>query len=158
MCCVFSCSEFNETVAEAQLRTRQVPPDLPSQAAIQQYLHSKNRLLILVLPYFFFATFCWLGCSDAKIACLFLSFFDVNIYSCLIAISLHSCFDFVLLCTYCLHSEMIGLNLAEIVAMTYAPFLVQVIKFKIYKIELFNLNITDCPMIFLGSPVKAFFF
>lgn len=53
---------------------------------------------------------------------------------------------------------MIGLNLAEIVAMTYAPFLVQVIKFKIYKIELFNLNITDCPMIFLGSPVKAFFF
>lgn len=53
---------------------------------------------------------------------------------------------------------MIGLNLAEIVAMTYAPFLVQVIKFKIYKIELFNLNITDCLMIFLGSPVKAFFF
>jgi hypothetical protein len=89
--------ELNETVAEAQLRTRQVPPDLPSQAAIQQYLHSKNRLLILVLPYFFFATFCWLGCSDAKIACLFLSFFDVNIYSCLIAISLHSCFD---LCSY----------------------------------------------------------
>ncbi|KAF0925187.1 hypothetical protein E2562_015603 [Oryza meyeriana var. granulata] len=39
--------ELNETVAEAQLRTRQVPPDLPSQAAIQQYLHSKNRLLIL---------------------------------------------------------------------------------------------------------------
>ncbi|RLN29419.1 alpha,alpha-trehalose-phosphate synthase [Panicum miliaceum] len=39
--------ELNDTVAEAQLRTRQVPPGLPSQTAIQQYLRSKNRLLIL---------------------------------------------------------------------------------------------------------------
>lgn len=39
--------ELNETVAEAQLRTRQVPPGLPSQTAIHQYLRSKNRLLIL---------------------------------------------------------------------------------------------------------------
>ncbi|KAG8086116.1 hypothetical protein GUJ93_ZPchr0010g8680 [Zizania palustris] len=39
--------ELNETVAEAQLRTRHVPPGLPNRAAIQQYLHSKNRLLIL---------------------------------------------------------------------------------------------------------------
>ncbi|KAF8715777.1 hypothetical protein HU200_026726 [Digitaria exilis] len=39
--------ELNDTVAEAQLRTRQVPPSLPSQTAIQQYLRSKNRLLIL---------------------------------------------------------------------------------------------------------------
>jgi hypothetical protein len=44
----FSCSELNDTVAEAQLRTRQVPPGLPSQTAIQQYMRSKNRLLILV--------------------------------------------------------------------------------------------------------------
>ncbi|KAK3119862.1 hypothetical protein QOZ80_9AG0676530 [Eleusine coracana subsp. coracana] len=39
--------ELNETVADAQMRTRQVPPSLPGQTAIQQYLHSKNRLLIL---------------------------------------------------------------------------------------------------------------
>ncbi|AQK94791.1 trehalose-6-phosphate synthase1 [Zea mays] len=39
--------ELNDTVAEALLRTRQVPPGLPSQMAIQQYLRSKNRLLIL---------------------------------------------------------------------------------------------------------------
>jgi hypothetical protein len=48
--------ELNDTVAEAQLRTRQVPPGLPSQTAIQQYLRSKNRLLILVIPYFVFHT------------------------------------------------------------------------------------------------------
>ncbi|KAK3119874.1 hypothetical protein QOZ80_9AG0676870 [Eleusine coracana subsp. coracana] len=39
--------ELNKTVAEAQMRTRQVPPSLPSETAIQQYLCSKNRLLIL---------------------------------------------------------------------------------------------------------------
>uniref|UniRef100_A0A452ZKB5 Uncharacterized protein n=2 Tax=Aegilops tauschii subsp. strangulata TaxID=200361 RepID=A0A452ZKB5_AEGTS len=39
--------ELNDTVAEALMRTRQVPPDLPSRTAIQQYLQSKNRLLIL---------------------------------------------------------------------------------------------------------------
>ncbi|XP_072966589.1 alpha,alpha-trehalose-phosphate synthase [UDP-forming] 1-like [Typha angustifolia] len=40
-------SELNDTVVEAQLRTRQVPPILPSQTAIERYLQSKNRLLIL---------------------------------------------------------------------------------------------------------------
>ncbi|XP_020579961.1 alpha,alpha-trehalose-phosphate synthase [UDP-forming] 1-like [Phalaenopsis equestris] len=40
-------SELNDTVAEAQLRTRQVPPALPSELAINQCLLSKNRLLIL---------------------------------------------------------------------------------------------------------------
>ncbi|XP_072979954.1 alpha,alpha-trehalose-phosphate synthase [UDP-forming] 1-like [Typha angustifolia] len=40
-------SELNDTVVEAQLRTRQVPPLLPSETAIERYLQSKNRLLIL---------------------------------------------------------------------------------------------------------------
>ncbi|WOL14646.1 alpha,alpha-trehalose-phosphate synthase [Canna indica] len=40
-------SELNDTVVEAQLRTRQVPPLLPTYIAVQQYLQSKNRLLIL---------------------------------------------------------------------------------------------------------------
>ncbi|XP_020581584.1 alpha,alpha-trehalose-phosphate synthase [UDP-forming] 1 [Phalaenopsis equestris] len=40
-------SELNDTVVEAQIRTRQVPPLLPSELAIGQYLRSKNRLLIL---------------------------------------------------------------------------------------------------------------
>jgi hypothetical protein len=35
------------------MRTRQVPPVLPSRTAIQQYLQSRNRLLILVKPQFF---------------------------------------------------------------------------------------------------------
>uniref|UniRef100_A0ACD5TF08 Uncharacterized protein n=1 Tax=Avena sativa TaxID=4498 RepID=A0ACD5TF08_AVESA len=39
--------ELNDTVAEALMRTRQVPPVLPSRTAIQQYLQSRNRLLIL---------------------------------------------------------------------------------------------------------------
>ncbi|TVU51715.1 hypothetical protein EJB05_03157, partial [Eragrostis curvula] len=39
--------ELTETVTEAQKRTRKIPPSLPSQTAIQQYLRSKNRLLIL---------------------------------------------------------------------------------------------------------------
>ncbi|KAI4374670.1 hypothetical protein MLD38_012637 [Melastoma candidum] len=40
-------SELNDTVVEAQLRTRQVPPPLPVKDAIERYLSSKNRLLIL---------------------------------------------------------------------------------------------------------------
>ncbi|CAK8534922.1 unnamed protein product [Lathyrus sativus] len=40
-------SELNDTVVEAQLRTKQVPPRLPTDKAIQQYLTSTNRLLIL---------------------------------------------------------------------------------------------------------------
>ncbi|KAL5066309.1 hypothetical protein RYX36_028046, partial [Vicia faba] len=40
-------SELNDTVVEAQLRTKQVPPWLPADKAIEQYLTSTNRLLIL---------------------------------------------------------------------------------------------------------------
>lgn len=40
-------SELNDTVIEAQLRTRQVPPPLPNQDAIQSYLQANNRLIIL---------------------------------------------------------------------------------------------------------------
>ncbi|KAJ8458618.1 hypothetical protein OPV22_031544 [Ensete ventricosum] len=40
-------SELNDTVVEAQLRTRQVPPLLPTHVAVERYLQSKNRLLIL---------------------------------------------------------------------------------------------------------------
>ncbi|CAN0891222.1 Alpha,alpha-trehalose-phosphate synthase [UDP-forming] 1 [Linum grandiflorum] len=40
-------SELNDTVVEAQLRTRQVPPLLPQEAAINCFLKSHNRLLIL---------------------------------------------------------------------------------------------------------------
>ncbi|XP_065861625.1 alpha,alpha-trehalose-phosphate synthase [UDP-forming] 1-like isoform X2 [Euphorbia lathyris] len=40
-------SELNDTVIEAQLRTRQVPPILPEEDAIKRYLQSNNRLLIL---------------------------------------------------------------------------------------------------------------
>ncbi|XP_020266273.1 alpha,alpha-trehalose-phosphate synthase [UDP-forming] 1 [Asparagus officinalis] len=40
-------SELNDTVVEAQLRTRQVPPLLPTGIAIEHYLQAKNRLLIL---------------------------------------------------------------------------------------------------------------
>ncbi|XP_031405935.1 alpha,alpha-trehalose-phosphate synthase [UDP-forming] 1-like isoform X1 [Punica granatum] len=40
-------SELNDTVVETQLRTRQVPPPLPAGDAIQRYLQSTNRLLIL---------------------------------------------------------------------------------------------------------------
>ncbi|KAJ6801721.1 alpha,alpha-trehalose-phosphate synthase [UDP-forming] 1 [Iris pallida] len=40
-------SELNDTVVEAQLRTRQVPPMLPTGVAIDRYLQAKNRLLIL---------------------------------------------------------------------------------------------------------------
>ncbi|WCJ32331.1 Alpha alpha-trehalose-phosphate synthase [UDP-forming] 1 [Euphorbia peplus] len=40
-------SELNDTVIEAQLRTRQIPPMLPEEDAIKRYLQSNNRLLIL---------------------------------------------------------------------------------------------------------------
>ncbi|CAL0328853.1 unnamed protein product [Lupinus luteus] len=40
-------SELNDTVIEAQLRTRQVPPRLPTKTAIEHYLQSTNRLVIL---------------------------------------------------------------------------------------------------------------
>nr|XP_028944955.1 alpha,alpha-trehalose-phosphate synthase [UDP-forming] 1-like isoform X2 [Malus domestica] len=40
-------SELNDTVVEAQLRTRQVPPPLPNKDAIQSYLQANNRLIIL---------------------------------------------------------------------------------------------------------------
>ncbi|KAL6574143.1 Trehalose-6-P synthase/phosphatase complex synthase subunit [Orobanche hederae] len=40
-------SELNDTVVEAQLRTRQIPPPLPKQQAVEGYQRSHNRLLIL---------------------------------------------------------------------------------------------------------------
>ncbi|KAF8413646.1 hypothetical protein HHK36_001638 [Tetracentron sinense] len=40
-------NELNVTVVEAQLRTRQVPPFLPDKVAVERYLQSRNRLLIL---------------------------------------------------------------------------------------------------------------
>ncbi|KAG6487460.1 hypothetical protein ZIOFF_056046 [Zingiber officinale] len=40
-------SELNDTVVEAQLRTRQVPPMLPTNIAVDRYLQSMNRLVIL---------------------------------------------------------------------------------------------------------------
>ncbi|XP_078431248.1 trehalose-6-phosphate synthase isoform X2 [Wolffia australiana] len=39
--------ELNDTIVEAQLRTRQVPPLLPTKIAVEHYLQSSNRLLIL---------------------------------------------------------------------------------------------------------------
>ncbi|XP_062104538.1 alpha,alpha-trehalose-phosphate synthase [UDP-forming] 1-like [Humulus lupulus] len=41
-------SELNDTIVEAQLRTRQVPPLLPMKEVVDHYLESNNRLLILV--------------------------------------------------------------------------------------------------------------
>ncbi|XP_048332634.1 alpha,alpha-trehalose-phosphate synthase [UDP-forming] 1 isoform X1 [Ziziphus jujuba] len=40
-------SELNDTIFEAQLRTRQVPPLLPIKEAVDHYSLSNNRLLIL---------------------------------------------------------------------------------------------------------------
>ncbi|GLT54500.1 hypothetical protein SLA2020_276920 [Shorea laevis] len=40
-------SELNDTIVEAQLRTRQVPPLLPTEVAVDRYMKSSNRLLIL---------------------------------------------------------------------------------------------------------------
>ncbi|XVF40244.1 hypothetical protein PTKIN_Ptkin01aG0096500 [Pterospermum kingtungense] len=40
-------SELNDTIVEAQLRTIQIPPMLPVEVAVDHYLKSNNRLLIL---------------------------------------------------------------------------------------------------------------
>lgn len=40
-------SELNDTVVEAQQRSSKVPPELPQLDAIERYLQSNNRLLIL---------------------------------------------------------------------------------------------------------------
>ncbi|KAE8653824.1 Alpha,alpha-trehalose-phosphate synthase 1 [Hibiscus syriacus] len=40
-------SELNDTVVEAQLRSSKVPPELPQNDAMERYLLSSNRLLIL---------------------------------------------------------------------------------------------------------------
>ncbi|KAJ9560776.1 hypothetical protein OSB04_005936 [Centaurea solstitialis] len=40
-------SELNDTVVEAQQRIREVPPPFPVEEAIERYLQSSNRLLIL---------------------------------------------------------------------------------------------------------------
>ncbi|XP_054812417.1 alpha,alpha-trehalose-phosphate synthase [UDP-forming] 1-like [Prosopis cineraria] len=40
-------SELNETVAEQQRRTRQAPAPLPTKDAVEHYLQSTNRLIIL---------------------------------------------------------------------------------------------------------------
>ncbi|XP_022720951.1 alpha,alpha-trehalose-phosphate synthase [UDP-forming] 1-like [Durio zibethinus] len=40
-------SELNDTIVEAQLRTRQIPPLLPIEVAVDHYSQSSNRLLIL---------------------------------------------------------------------------------------------------------------
>ncbi|OMO93938.1 Glycosyl transferase, family 20 [Corchorus capsularis] len=40
-------SELNDTIVEAQLRTRQIPPILPIEVAVDRYAESNNRLLIL---------------------------------------------------------------------------------------------------------------
>eukprot|EP01018_Ginkgo_biloba_P030853 Gb_11989 [translate_table: standard] len=40
-------SELNDTIVEAQLRTRHIPPQLPIEKAVEKYEQSNNRLLIL---------------------------------------------------------------------------------------------------------------
>ncbi|XP_021809680.1 alpha,alpha-trehalose-phosphate synthase [UDP-forming] 1 [Prunus avium] len=40
-------SELNDTVVEAQIRTREVPPALPNKEAIERYSKASNRLIIL---------------------------------------------------------------------------------------------------------------
>ncbi|KAK1368857.1 Alpha,alpha-trehalose-phosphate synthase (UDP-forming) [Heracleum sosnowskyi] len=40
-------SEFNVTVNQAQMRTKQIPPSLPSSDACERFAQSNNRLLIL---------------------------------------------------------------------------------------------------------------
>ncbi|XP_007025244.2 PREDICTED: alpha,alpha-trehalose-phosphate synthase [UDP-forming] 1 [Theobroma cacao] len=42
-------SELNDTIVEAQLRLRQIPPILPIEVAVDRYSKSNNRLLILGL-------------------------------------------------------------------------------------------------------------
>lgn len=39
--------ELNDTILEAQLRTRHIPPQLPVDKAVEKYEQSNNRLLIL---------------------------------------------------------------------------------------------------------------
>lgn len=46
------CSELNDTIVEAQLRIRQIPPLLETNEAVDRYLDSNNRLLILVFSPF----------------------------------------------------------------------------------------------------------
>ncbi|XP_062102186.1 alpha,alpha-trehalose-phosphate synthase [UDP-forming] 1-like isoform X2 [Humulus lupulus] len=41
-------SELNDTIVEAQLRTRKVPPLLPMKEVVDHYLESNNRLLLLM--------------------------------------------------------------------------------------------------------------
>lgn len=40
-------SALNDTVVEAQLRIKQLPPPLPIDEAIERYVKSSNRLLVL---------------------------------------------------------------------------------------------------------------
>ncbi|XP_022139989.1 alpha,alpha-trehalose-phosphate synthase [UDP-forming] 1-like [Momordica charantia] len=40
-------SELNDTIVEAQIRTRQIPPLLPTREAVNRYVQSHNRLVIL---------------------------------------------------------------------------------------------------------------
>lgn len=45
------CSELNDTVVEAEIRTRDAKPLFPVKDAIESYMQSNNRLLILVMLY-----------------------------------------------------------------------------------------------------------
>ncbi|MCO5549425.1 hypothetical protein L7F22_002896 [Adiantum nelumboides] len=40
-------SELNDTILEAELRTRRIPPQLPVEEAVAKYQEARNRLLIL---------------------------------------------------------------------------------------------------------------
>lgn len=46
-------SELNDTVVEAQLRTKQIPPPIQSIKVLESFSQSNNRLLILVLDLVF---------------------------------------------------------------------------------------------------------
>ena len=48
---LFPCSELNDTVVEAEIRTREAKPLFPTKEAIESYLRSNNRLVILVCFY-----------------------------------------------------------------------------------------------------------
>lgn len=48
MCFLILFSELNDTIVEAQLRTKQIPPSLQTNDAVESYSQSNNRLLILV--------------------------------------------------------------------------------------------------------------
>ena len=45
---LFPCSELEDSVAEAQRRTKQIPPPLPSKDVLKSFSQTNNRLLILV--------------------------------------------------------------------------------------------------------------